>query len=116
LDREFVDQNADPTNYQRKTMSTDFFRVGGMAILAILPHGCNFTSRYFQEHILPAFTIKKYQTGRKPGLPCYMLQFDNAPAYVTERLKQTLNEYEFQRLEQAPYSRDLSHCHFYLLG
>jgi hypothetical protein len=105
LDREFVDQPVRPTNSRGKTMITVFFGIEGTTFLGILPQKRKPTSVYFHEHILRELAVQTYPRDRKPSIPRYMLQFDNAPVHDKEEAEQTLQECEFLRLEYPLYYR-----------
>jgi histone-lysine N-methyltransferase SETMAR len=93
-----------------------FFGVETIALLAVLHQGSKVTSAYFWEHILRELAVQKYPRGRKPSSPHHILHFKNMPVHNTEEIKRTHQKCEFLRLEQPPYSPDLSPCDFFFVG
>ena len=81
-----------------------------------LPTNISFTSTYICQHILEELTTNAKASIKNVTKKNLILHFDNARPHIAKSTTEKIEELHWERLEQPPYSPDISPCDFFLFG
>jgi histone-lysine N-methyltransferase SETMAR len=100
----------------KKMMLSAYFAHTGFVAIEFLPQGQKYNSHFFTEIILPG--IVENLSGARPKLKATAAHphIDNGKPHNSGMSLQKIEEYEFIRVPQPPYSPDLAPCDFFLFG
>ena len=99
-----------------KIMIFSAFSVSGIVYIDALPTNTTFNSTYMCNHILPELTAKAKESAAKKTKHSLILHFDNAKPHTSKMTTQKISELHWKKLDQPPYSPDISPNDFFLYG
>ena len=101
---------------EEKIMFFVAFSTQGPILLHSLPTNISFTSTDMCQHILEELTTNAKASIKNVTKKNLILHFDNARPHIAKSTTEKIDELHWERLEQPPYSPDISPCDFFLFG
>jgi hypothetical protein len=104
--------NARPVISRPKTMPAVVWNPHRFHVIKALPRGCNWTSQYYIDNILPEIRALHIAADRRK----LVIHADNASPRVSTRVKQYMEEYGLSTAPHPSYSPDRAPSDFFLFG